>query len=220
MTWTDQGFVNVNIGAQGGSSDLSTQSTFEIYGENASLATTQEAGGGGLFDFSAGYKVWRNLAVGFGYSRTGGDSDAAVAASVPDLDFFDRSRPVSGIASGKHKENAFHLQGTWIMPVTDKIDVGFSFGPTIFNVSQDIPTAITVNEPGPTLASTTTVREKKTTVGINLGVDVNYFLTPRYGVGFLARYTGGSVDFDAADDSLSVGGFQIGVGFRYRFQEF
>src|SRR5687767_12842039 len=91
MVWTDQGFVNLNIGAQGGSSDLTTQSTFEIYGENASLATTQEAGGGGLFDFSAGYKVWRNLAAGFGYSRTGSDSDAAVAASVPDLNFFDRT---------------------------------------------------------------------------------------------------------------------------------
>ena len=45
------------------------------------------------------------------------------------------------------------------MPVTDKIDVGFSFGPTIFMVGQDVATAITVTEPTPTLASTTITRE-------------------------------------------------------------
>jgi hypothetical protein len=218
MTWTDQGFVNVNIGVQGGDDTLNTSSVFELYGEQGSLATTQDVGGGGVFDFSVGYKVWRNLALGVGYSRTGSDSDAAIAASVPDPVFFDRARPLSAVEPGlDHSQNAFHIQGTWVMPVTDKLDVAFSFGPTIFNVSQEIPTAITVNEPGPTLASTTVVDESKSTVGINLGVDVNYFITPRYGVGALARFTRGSVEFDAAEDSVAVGGFQIGGGVRIRF---
>jgi hypothetical protein len=218
MTWTDRGFANVNLGVQGGSSDLATTSSFELYGEQGSLATTQEVGGGGLFDFSVGYKVWRNLAVGIGYSRTGSDADVAIAASVPDPNFFDRPRPVSSVSEGAdHSQNAIHFQGTWIMPVTDTMDVGFSFGPTIFNVSQDIPSAVTVNEPGPTLASTSLTREKETTVGINLGVDVNYFFTPRFGAGVLARYTFGSVDFEGADDSIGVGGFQIGGGLRVRF---
>ncbi len=218
MIWTDQGFLNVNVGGQAGSRNLNSASSFDLYGEQGSLSTTQDVGGGGLFDFSAGYKVWRNLALGLGYSRTSSEADVAIAASVPDPVFFDRLRPLTAISSGaKHSENAVHIQGTWIMPVTDTLDVGFSFGPTIFNVSQDIPTAITVNEPGPSLGSTTVVREKKSAVGINLGVDVNYFFTPRIGAGLLARYTGGSVDFDAADDSVSVGGFQVGVGVRVRF---
>jgi hypothetical protein len=220
MTWTDQGFVNVNLGAQGGSRDVSTQSAFDLYGESGSLATTQEAGGGGLFDFGAGYKVWRNLAVGFSFSRTGSDADAAIAATVPDPNFFDRQRPLTGTAATEYSESAFHFQGTWMMPVTDKVDVGVSFGPSIFRVSQEIATAITVNEPGPTLASTTIAKEKKTAGGINLGVDVNYMFTPNYGAGVLLRYTWGSVDYDAANDSVSVGGLQFGVGFRYRFQEF
>lgn len=218
MTWTDQGFFNVNLGVQSGSRDLTTQSAFELYGENASLSTAQESGGGGLFDFGVGYKVWRNLAVGISYSRTGGDSDAAIAASVPDPNFFDRLRPVSGVASSAdYSESAFHFQGTWMIPVTDKVDVGVSFGPTIFKVSQEIPTAITVSEPGPTIASTTIVKEKKTTGGINFGVDVNYLITPKYGAGVLLRFSRGSVDYDAADDSVAVGGFQLGFGFRYRF---
>jgi len=218
MSWTDQGFVNVSVGAQAGSPTLDSTSIFELYGEQGSLATSQEAGGGGFFDLAAGYKVWRNLAVGLGYTRTGSDSDAAIAASVPDPIFFDRTRPISDVASGlDHSENQFHIQGTWMMPVTDKLDVGFSFGPTIFNVSQEIPAAITVNEPGPTLASTSVVKQKETAIGINLGVDVNYLVTPRIGAGVLARYTVGSVNFEAGDDSISVGGFQIGAGVRFRF---
>jgi hypothetical protein len=218
LAWTDTAFLNVNVGAQTGSHSLETAGTFELYGEQGNLSTAQDVKGGGLFDISAGYKVWRNLAVGIGYSRTGSDTDVAIAANVPDPNFFDRLRGLTALSSGaEHSENVFHFQGTWIVPVTDKVDVGFSFGPSIFNVKQDIPTAITVNEPGPTLASTTIASEKKTAVGFNLGMDVNYFLTKRIGAGLLLRYARASVDFDAANDSLSVGGFQIGVGARVRY---
>ena len=98
------------------------------------------------------------------------------------------------------------------------IDVGFSFGPTIFMVSQDVATAITVTEPAPSLSSTTIVREDHTGVGINLGVDINYFFRPDIGAGVLARYTYGSVDLDTVGESLTVGGFQLGFGLRYRFK--
>jgi hypothetical protein len=37
-------------------------------------------------------------------------------------------------------------------------------------------------------------------------------------VGGLARYAWGSADIDGATESLGVGGFQIGVGVRYRFK--
>jgi hypothetical protein len=57
----------------------------------------------------------------------------------------------------------------------------------------------------------------KTTGGINFGVDVTYLLTKKAGIGAIARYTWGSVDLEGAKDSLTVGGFQIGVGARYRF---
>jgi hypothetical protein len=87
-----------------------------------------------------------------------------------------------------------------MMPVTDKIDLGFSFGPTIFSVSQDLATAVAVTEPGGAIGSTTIVTEDKTTLGINLGFDVK-----------------GSADLDSSSDSLKLGGFQIGGGLRVRF---
>jgi hypothetical protein len=218
MTWTDKGFANVNLGVQAGSHDLATSSSFELFGEQGSLATTQEVGGGLLIDFSAGYKVWRNLAVGLGYSRTSSDNDVAIAASVPDPDFFDRPRPISATETGAdHVEQAIHFTGTWMMPVTDKVDVGFSFGPSIFMVKQDVPTGITVNEPGPTLETVTFTSVDDTTAGVHFGVDVTYLVTRRIGAGFLARYTWGSAEIEGADDKLSVGGFQIGAGVRARF---
>ena len=58
---------------------------------------------------------------------------------------------------------------------------------------------------------------KKTTLGINFGVDVQYLVANKIAVGGLARYTWGSADIDGATDNLSVGGFQIGAGIRYRF---
>jgi hypothetical protein len=219
MAWTDRAFANVNFGLQEQSRTLGTSSDFELYGEGGTMETTQPIDGGALFDIGGGYKVWKNLAVGLGYSRMQSDGDVEIAASVPDPNFFDRPRPLTGVApNAEHAEHAIHLQGTWVMPVTDKIDVGFSFGPTIFMVSQDVATAISVTEPAPTLASTTIIREDHTSVGINLGVDVNYFFRPNIGAGVLARYTYGSVDLDSVGESLTVGGLQLGFGLRYRFK--
>lgn len=218
MTWTDQGFVNVSGGAQAGSHTLATQSTFDLYEEQGSVSSSQKVGGGGFFDISAGYKVWHNLAVGLGYSHSASSADAAVSASVPDPLFFDRPRAVTATAPDlKHSENAIHISGTWMVPVTDKIDVGVSFGPSIFMVKQDLPTGVTISEPGPTVTGTTIASAEKTSAGINFGVDVTYLVTKRIGVGGLARYTRGSVDLDGATDKLTVGGFQIGGGVRLRF---
>lgn len=218
MTWTDKLFVNANIGIQGGSHSLEASTNFELYDETGTLSTAQDVGGGFFFDVSAGYKVWRNLAVGIGFSRTASDDDLTVTARVPDQLVFDRLRTATATASGvSHSETAINLSGTWMLPVTDKIDVGFVFGPTIFHVNQDLPTSISVTEPGPTINSIAVTGAGKTTMGFHMGVDVTYLITPRYGVGGLARYSFGSVDLDGASDSLGVGGFQIGGGVRIRF---
>ena len=72
MKWTDKGFANVSIGGQAGSHTLATSTTFDLYDEQAKVETSQKVKGGALFDISAGYKVWRNLAAAIGYSRTSG----------------------------------------------------------------------------------------------------------------------------------------------------
>ena len=218
MQWTDKGFLNVNFGVQTGSHDLDTNTTFELYEEPATIDSSQTVDGAAFFEVGAGYRVWRNLALGVTYSRLTSDTDVSITGSIPDPVFFDRLRPVSGSVSGaEHSQQAIHLQGVWMMPVTDTVDVGFAFGPTIFLVSQDVPSAVNVAEPGPTITSIDVTSEDATSLGFHAGVDVTYLVTPRIGVGGTARYSWGSADIEGATDNLTVGGFQIGAGVRFRF---
>ena len=219
MQWTNQGFVNVTLGVQAPSHELNTENVFSLYDQDAILATTQDVGGGFFFDISAGYKVWRNLAVGIGFSHVGSEADLVIDAQIPDPDFFDSPRSVTTTALGaKHSQPALNLTGTWMMPVTDKVDVGFQFGPSIFFVSQDLPTSVTVTEPGPTLSDLQVTSVDKTTIGIHFGVDVTYLVTPRIGAGVLARFSWGSAElYGTAVVSLSFGGLQLGGGFLFGF---
>lgn len=217
MTWTDKGFVNVSGGVQVGSHTLDTSRTFSIYDEDGTVTSSQKVKSGGLFDISAGYKVWRNMAISVGYTWTGSKADASIVSQVPDPVFFDRPRTVNSTATGlKHTENVVNVDAVWMVPVTDKIDVGVSAGPSFFSVKQDIPGSVTATEPGPTV-TVATDSASKSTVGFNFGVDVAYMMNKRYGFGGMARYTWGSADFEGATDKLTVGGFQIGGGLRVRF---
>ena len=217
VVWTDKGFVNFSVGVQAGSHDLSVTSPFEIYNETGSVSSVTDVKGGGLFDLSAGYKVWRNLAVGAGFSRTSGSSDADITANVPGPLVFDNFRTVtSTISDLDHTERTFYITGTYMIPLTTKFDVGVTFGPAFFSLDQEVPTSVTVTEPGPTIDQASG-EVSESGVGIHLGVDATYLVTPRIGVGALARYTRGSVDIEGAEEKLTVGGFQLGVGVRFRF---
>jgi len=96
MQWTDKGYVTFNVGAQVGSDDLDTSSTFTLYEETASIETTQRIKGGAFFEFGGAYRVWgNNLLAGVSYTHTSSDSDVAITGSIPDPAFFDRPRAVS-----------------------------------------------------------------------------------------------------------------------------
>ena len=219
MQWTDKGYVTVNVGAQVGSHDLDTSSTFNLYDENATVTSTQKVKSGAFFEVGGAYRVWgRNLLAGVSFARTSSDANVAIAGSIPDPLVTDRPRSVTSSQSGaKHAENVIHLSAIWMIPVANKIDVGVFAGPSIFMVKQDTITTLTVTEPGPTVnAPLTSV--KKTTAGINLGVDLQYLIRKNVAVGGIARYTWGSAKIDDAGDKLTVGGFQIGAGVRYRLK--
>ena len=218
MQWTDKGYVSVNGGVQAGSHDLSESGSFPLYDETATFASTNKVKGGPLFDIGGAYRVWgKNLLAGLSISHVGSKSDGSVTGSIPDPVFFDRPRSVSKSFSDlKHSETAVHLDAIWVMPVANKIDVALFLGPTIFSVKQDTIPSLTITEPGPTVTSTV-ASSSKTAVGFNVGVDAQYMLRKKYGVGLIARYAGGSVSLPGASKKLTVGGFQIGVGGRLRF---
>jgi hypothetical protein len=215
MVWTDKGFAAFDLGVQAGSKSFDTDTTFEIYNEAASMLTTRDGGAGVFFDIRGGYKVWRNLAVGLGLSRFGKSADVAIEAQIPDPVETDLLRNLAFTAAdASRSETALHFSATWMIPVTDKIDVGISGGPSMFFLKNDTVTALNVTEPGPT--ATAIIEEiSETAVGIHLGVDVRYLLTPRFGVGGLLRYTRASADFPGGE--LTGGGLHLGAGLRVRF---
>jgi hypothetical protein len=216
MQWTDKGYVSVNVGMQIGSDTLDTSSTFPLYDETATVTSSQKIEGGAIFDIGGAYRVWgNNLLAGVFYSRTSSDADVAISASIPDPNVFDQPRSVSDTASDvKHTENAIHIDAIWMMPVANKLDIGFFAGPTIFSITQGTVSTVSVSEPGPTVSAPIT-EVKKTTVGFNLGLDLQYLVAPKIAVGGLARYSWGSADIEGGD--LKVGGFQLGAGARFRF---
>jgi hypothetical protein len=218
MQWTDKGYVSANVGVQVGSHDLSESGSFQLYDETATFNSTNKVKGGAMFDIGGAYRVWgHNLLAGVSFTHVSSKSDGSVAGSIPDPGVYGRFRDVTKAFGGlKHSETAVHLDAIWMMPVANKIDVGISAGPTIFSVKQDTIPSLTITEPGPTV-TTAVVPAKKTRVGFNAGVDVQYMLRKQWGVGGVARYAVGSVTLPGASKKLTVGGFQLAVGARYRF---
>jgi hypothetical protein len=217
MQWTDKGFIAVSGGVQVGSSDVANDGKFEIYGEDATFASAQDVKGGPFFDVQAGYRVWRNLAIGASFTTLSSKSDAAISASIPDPIKFDSLRDAAAdVTDLQHKETWVAGLLTWGMPITDKLDVLFSGGPAFVTVSQEIPTGVTVGEPGPTLSNVTVTEFSESGIGFVVGGDVRYMVTSRFGIGLLAKFAAASVDI-ADGVKLDAGGFQIGGGIRVRF---
>lgn len=216
--WSQKGFVTVNGGFQAGSHDLSETTNPTIYDETATISSSQKVKSGPVFDIGAGYKFTKTLAFGVSYNRMTSKSDANINGTIPDPRFYDQPRPFNSTLSGaKHSENVVHLDVVWLRPVTDKIQVSASAGPSVFSVKQDLLGTPTVSE-NPFAVSTPATNASKTTVGINIGVDVTYMVGQQWGVGGLARYDWGSVSLAGASKKLTVGGFQIGGGLRLMFK--
>jgi hypothetical protein len=221
-------YVSVNGGFEAGNETLSDSRSFVYEREAGSYTFTTEAGGGALFDMSAGVRVWRALSVGIGYHRVSGTNDGTVAGTVPHPLFFDRPRSFSERAGGLDRtEQAVHFTAGWTVPFGEKIDVMVFGGPSQFRVTQDVVSSVNPAEVGPPYTSLViqpqVTEQKESTWGAHIGADVSYLLietvSARISVGGFARYAGGSTDIEILDNEVktSPGGFQLGGGVRLRF---
>ena len=218
MSWQDRGYANINLVVQPSSHDADLNGQFNLYDELGTFEGPREISGGAVFDIAAGARVWRNLAIGLGISRFGDSSGVNVTARVPDPLVFDAPVQQELTAGGlDHSETGVHISAVWFWPFTDKIDIAVSAGPSFFSVNHETVSAIAVEANTATATGVTTIEASETGVGVNLGVDVSYMVTPRFGAGVLLRYAGASVDVPGLDDSLGVGGVHVGVGLRVRF---
>jgi len=210
-------FVDINGGYQAASHNLVVTSTPTIYDEQARIVSTQKVGGGALFDFSAGYRVWHDLAISVGYAYSNSSADAQVVASVPNPVFFDQPVTRTVTATGlKHKEDIINIDLVWSQPINSKMDAALSIGPSIIHTAQELATSVNVTPQTQDVTVAFTESQSKTGFGFNIGGDFTYLIQPRVGVGLMARYVYGKVNLPAVD-GLTLGGFQIGGGVRLRF---
>ena len=228
--WQGRGYFHVSFGGQAQDQTFADTSTFTIYTEQAATAAGHSFGGGSLVDIAAGYRVWRNLAVGLGYSHNSNDSDAIVSVRVPHPILFGQSRQATEtLGDLEHSESAVHLQFVWMMPLTNKIQFAVMAGPSFFSVHQDIVSPVgreDIRDVAPftsvSIANLSAAEYKDSPVGVNIGVDGTYLITPMIGAGLFVRYAGASLDLPTPagvtrDDELRAGGAQVGGGVRLRF---
>ncbi len=216
QTAADEGRITaqVDIGAQTNSRTLATSTSFPLYDETATVITSQQIGAGPVFDFGGAYRVWDRLSVGLLFTTFSHTQDGSATATIPSPVFYNQPVTTTVASQGlKRFEFGTHIQFIYDFPINDKFTVAVSGGPSFIHVSQDI-TTITV--PGGTNTSVAVEKQTGTAKGGNIGVDVDYAVTPRYLAAFFMRYAGGSVDLPAVS-SVKAGGFQIGVGLRAKF---
>lgn len=219
MTWTDRGFVNASIGQQWMDQRLVSGASFEIYEETANWEAVTDVDDSIIFDVTAGYRVWRNLALAAGYSRTTDTHDVALAAVIPDTLRFDSPHHETQELTGyDREESAFHLSAVWMVPVTDKIDIALMGGPSFFSVKQAYLSALTVTPGGTTIGTTTDGSISESATGYHVAVDGTYRILRNVGVGAMARWAKATVDTPGlVGGSADAGGFQGLVGVRFRF---
>jgi hypothetical protein len=227
-TWKDRAFLNANFGIQRRSGvDLTTSSTFTLYGETGSTTAVQNIPSDGtMIDVMAGVRVYANFGVAVGFSAVSKEGDGLLTALVPHPLYYDSPRIANATVEGvNHKERAFHTMVVYMIPIGKGFDAMVSAGPSFFSLEQDTMGALTFGtetSPYTSIAATeaTKYTTKKSKAAFNLGLDLTWRFTKNIGIGAFIRHAGTSVDLTpASGDALSVdvGGLQGGGGIRIRF---
>ncbi len=208
--------LSVSLGGSLQETSFDTSSTFSSFNEQGQISGVQNVGRGFVFDATGGYQITTRIGAGLGIWSQTADSAAAITVLVPDPLFFNRFATVNLSDSDLSQSViGFNFQVFFTQPITDRIDLTFSGGPSIIHVKQEVAAATVA--PNSTTATLSVAEESKTTGKAgNVGVDVSYRIGSTWGLGGFIRYAGGKAALPSAPD-LSVGGAQMGVGVRFRF---
>ncbi len=111
-----------------------------------------------------------------------------------------------------------------LLPSSGRFGLTVFGGPSFFTIEQKVVEELTVTETYPydTVAIAPGARSdlSESAVGFHVGADATWYFTRRLGAGALLRYTSAkkSVAIGTGESfDLEAGGFQIGVGLRFKF---
>jgi len=222
--WTDRWRVSLNGGVQTTSNDFRQTGAIEEFGEAGSFTVDYRVKGGPQFDGGLTLRIWKQVQVGVAAAFFDKTADSAIEAQIPHPIFPNRFRSVSGTAGLPRRETAVHVLVAVPLPVTERLGVTVSAGPTFFNIEQDVVDDVDYEHQFPfneaTFERPILQRVKENTVGFNAGIDVAWLFTRHVGAGLLVRFSRGNADLRASDRntvSTDVGGLHTGAGLRLAF---
>jgi opacity protein-like surface antigen len=220
-------FLNIGAGYQLGSTDLTRHLVAfkDTYAEEGSIDANYGKSSGFLFDVVGGARVAGHISVGFGISYARHDEAATVDAHVPHPFLFQTLRDATfTTASLSGQELVMHIPILWTQSFRSATRITIFGGPSIFHVTQDFVTNVTLNEVYPydsvTITDTSQSEISDNAFGFHVGAGVTQFFGPTVGAGVDVRYSRASLDF--ADDANATtaaraGGLQVTGGVRFRF---
>jgi opacity protein-like surface antigen len=225
--WHDRAFLDVNAGMQLTTNPFEEHITPVIYSERASIRAPHggKARWSGV-DLAGGLRIWRSVGIGAAYTRFTFTDNVTVEALVPNPVLFNQSRSASKLTPLPRSEIAVHVLGVYVVPVSPRLDIMLSGGPSWSELEQALVSGIEVGEGAAPFATVTignvrTVTRTKRVFGFNAGAGVTYFLTERTGVGATVRYTSGSLATEQGDGTpidVPFGGFRAAFGARIRIR--
>jgi hypothetical protein len=217
--------VDISAGKQTTTTQFSQAGTFEEFLENASFGVANKVKTDAFYDAGFNIRVWRGLSTGLAVSYFTKADSAAVQASIPHPFFFDGPRSISGQGAGlKRTETGVHILVAWTVPVTDRFELTFSGGPSVFQVRQDLVQRVSYSQSYPYDAAqftdVTKQRIKGHAVGGNAGADVTWRFSRHVGIGTAVRYSRATFDASLGSSgptTFDVGGLHAGGGLRLMF---
>ncbi len=218
-------FVGVGGGGQFVVPDFTDHVSTTWYRQPGSFVASYTTGSSGAFEASIGVRLAPRLVLTFAYWRTTTTSVASVDAVVPHPFASNppRSTSASGFSVGR-QENDGHLQITYLIPITRRVDLAVYGGPSVFYLRQDLISDLVFRDVYPyetvTIDSVLTTQKSKAIIGVNVGADATLMLWRFVGVGVGARYARGSMNLPSAGQGsipVDVGGVQVSGGVRLRF---
>jgi hypothetical protein len=223
-TWPERFWFGVSGGVQPTSTSFSDTFDLPLYTEDEHVTVNYPVKSGAIIAASGGYRVWKRLAIGLGVTRYNRRGSTSVSAELPHPFFDGQLRHVEGNVDTTRNEVGAHLLIGWMMPLTDRLRVLITAGPSVLRVNHTLVTDVQFAETFPydtaTFTGATTTDATATGAGFNAGADVFWMFSHRVGAGGLVQFTHARVRENAGNSrtiSVDAGGAEVGAGIRFVF---